>query len=182
MKLELFNLARKIHAINHQFGGIDQLNITDLPGQHKVPLINAASGIIPVASVSDSNPTNLENCTDGDWSSVTGTGSKVLGASGDIGRLTFTLPRYSIYLAAAIVGVWSTAGTVNVRFYSSIDLSTYVWSGLNAISKISTTESHCQTMPGILIGQSVQLVFQLNAAGTGNVKVYEFFAFDLAGS
>lgn len=179
MKLELFNLARKIHAINHHAGGIDSISIEGLLGQHKIPLINKAAGILPVATIWDTVPTSLENTTDDNWSTHTGTGQKILGAAGDVGHLTLTLPTYSAYLVFAILSLWSSASQLSVRAYSLLDGSTQSYSGINIMTKTITTETLAVTIPAIIVGTSFRLTVYANGACTANAKFYEIFAFDL---
>ena len=84
--------------------------------------INRLRGVVPVPSIWDVNPTNLERCTDGDWANQTGVGNKVLVGGGHYGQLLFDMgAAYSVLVRGKILIGNSDAGGIYVCLYGSED-------------------------------------------------------------
>ena len=157
----------------------NKLEISQLEIIRRIPLINAAFGILPVASFWDTAPTNLLNCTDNNLNSVTGTGTSTVGAAAIFGRLSISLPSSDIYLLGGKVGVWSSTGAITIRWESTPDGITSAFNGVAALSNISTTEQVLNIIPIIINGNIFNISFRAGSALTGNVKIYELWAFFL---
>jgi len=144
-------------------------------------VINRALGITPTVAGFGTDPTNLGNVTDNDWTTVTGTGSTTLGAGGDIGYLNFDLGAVRTVLVNAKVGVWRDAGTMNLYWYWSTD--GIAWKHTNHVvigSTTSAVEEIIWPLLGMLRTRYFRLRFYLSAAGTGNVKIYEVQALEFS--
>jgi len=103
---------------------------------------NVLRGVLGVASGWGTAPTNLANCTDGDFTTSTGTGSKVLGAAGVVGELVFDLQSSKTLLVGIKAGIWASVGSIQILVYSSEDnitiflirnaAATEIFEGVNA--------------------------------------------------
>lgn len=142
---------------------------------------NILRGVVPTASGWGTAPTNLANCTDGDLSTVTGTGSKVMGGAGDYGYVVFDLGSVKTVLVGFRVGLWSTSNTAsvyvdgspdNVTFYSTTNVNV---SNASAVELISDA-TNC----AILTCRYIRLRFNINGAATANAKIYEAMAYELS--
>lgn len=147
--------------------------------------INILRGIVPVASVWGTDPTNLQNCTDGDMSTVTGIGSKVMGGAGQYGQLVFDLGIIKTVLLAGRIGLYSTAATTTCNIQSSDDNITYTGLGTQGDTYFtagvtSGTEKIMDATYGlILTGRYAKLAFYVNGAATANAKIYSVMAYEL---
>lgn len=142
------------------------------------PVKNRLKGIIPTASTWDTAPTNLERCTDLNWDTPTGTGSKVMGAAGNMGFITFDMgAEYKVTLRGKI-GVWVTAALI----YIYVDIwdgtawvgnpnALYYWGPL--AETIGSWATHA------FKAQIFRLRFYVNNPCTGYAKLYEVQAIDL---
>ena len=147
-------------------------------------LNNVLKGKLGVASVWDTNPTNLINMTDGNVTTVTGTGTKVIIAAGDIGIVTFDLGSIKTVMVGARVGLWRSAGTIYIGVEVSddnINWIVYMIVTVGSYSQAASTaaESVRQLLTTIVTGRYVRMRAYLNGAGTGNVKFYEVMAWEL---
>lgn len=145
------------------------------------PIVNRAKGKLPVATVWDTDPTALANATDGDFDTVTGTGSKVVVGAAELGRITIDLGAvYNVHLRGKF-GMWSTAGNVSfVIFYSDDDVTYRYTTWLVPSTAIAQVAEY------ILFNQIefararyIRVTFLSNVAMTGYVKIYEVQAIDL---
>lgn len=171
--------ATLLHATQHEQFGSDDISIENLSGQHSIPLVNGSSAILPVASNWGTPPSSLANATDNDLATVTGTGSKVLGAAGQYGIIDITLPTSELYLVASKVGIWTSAGEARVYVQCKANGSTYTDSGNVMVRTTMASESVIYIEPVIIVGPDLRLIFYGSAAGTFNAKIYEIFAFAL---
>lgn len=140
---------------------------------------NILRGIVPVASVWDVDPTNLQNCTDGDFATVTGTGSKVMGGAGTYGYLLFDLGSQKTILFALRAGLWSTAGIVASYIDSSDDDITYRLSDRTLAYFSAAAEKITDSSAQILTGRFFRLRMSVSAAATCYAKIYEVAAWEL---
>lgn len=137
---------------------------------------NILRGKVPVASTWDTDPTNLENCTDGDIATVTGTGNKVMGAGGTYGVLVFDLGAVKTVLVSGLVGLWSTAGSASIFITSSLDNITYTTFSNSIVSLTSATELKAGLLSKIVTSRYVKVTFYASAASTAYAKIYELYA------
>jgi len=116
----LNNEVLKIVANALAWGNVDWSELTGKPStfppsSHGIDkhsqFVNRLADVVPVASIWDVNPTNLEYCTDEDWGTVTGTGSKVLGSAGNVGRLIFDMGTVYKVLVRGLVGIGNNYAT-----------------------------------------------------------------------
>ena len=173
------NAAPLAHKTQHQDGGSDEISITNLLGQHNIPLVNSALGILPVASGWDTAPTSLSNATDGDRSTSTGTGSKVLGAALAIGALSLTLPVTAPHLISLLFGAWSTSNGIKLIIDGADTLAEPGSSGIYLSNRSPNTEKIYCPLPFIINSNILNLYFESTGAGTHNIKFYEIYAFRL---
>ncbi len=141
---------------------------------------NVLRGLIPTASVWGTDPTDLQNTTDGNFATVTGTGSKIMAGAGYYGYLTWDLGRIATVAVAARLGLWSTAGTGTCYLNSSDDNFTYRLSGAYGESVTSAAEVIRETITKIVTGRYIQITFAVSAAATAYAKIYEVAAWELA--
>lgn len=170
----LESFARQDHVHNHPFLG----------GNFHV--YNRAAGIVPVAATWNVNPANLANSTDGDYATVTGNGSKVLGAAGYFGQLTWDLGAIYKIMVRGLIGLGNNfSGDDCVIFLSgSNDGATYTPVGLMYDGEVAR-EWIGNTVLNRWIGDHfmrcryVRLIWRGMAAGTWYGNVTELEAIDL---
>lgn len=144
------------------------------------PVKNRAKGKLPVATTWDVNPTNLANATDGDFDTVTGTGSRVLGAGGNLGFLTIDLGAvYNVFLRGKF-GMWSTVGNVFSYFLTSDDGVTYRQTSWYFVSRVLAQIAEYVSFTYVVFARAryIQVLFSGDVAMTGYVKIYELQAID----
>lgn len=147
-------------------------------GPQGPPLINVALGILPTASTFDTNPTNLDRITDGDFETVTGWGSKVVGSPSWIGYITIDLGSVKKLLMCARVGIYSTAGAIQVVQSCSDD-------GVNF--RVLTADCNQTSVTEVIVGtraffayaRYVRIGIYAGSACTGYARFYEILVFDL---
>ena len=142
-------------------------------------LNNILKGKLGVASVWDTDPANLENMTDGDLATVTGTGSKVMGAGGSYGHITFDLGSVKTVLVGGKVGIWSTAGNIYCVLEQSDNNIT--WNGDNgtALNYTTLVEQVSAFRTHLVTCRYFRLRFYVTAASTAYAKIYEVMAWEL---
>jgi len=148
------------------------IQVSDVPN-------NIFRGILPVAALFDTPPSDLPNVTDGDNATVTGTGTTALGASGLIGNVTIDVGTIKTLLIGSKVGIWSSAASVNVSILSSNDNAMYTSGSSIVASTTSVGENIVETLAKVLTGRYFKFNFSLSGAGTGNVKIYTINAWEL---
>jgi len=112
------------HGSSHENTGTDEISVEGLSGLLGDPqtpevhgidkhsqFVNRLADVVPVASIWDVDPTNLAYSTDEDWGTVTGTGSKVLGSAGNVGRLIFDMGAVYKVLVRGLVGIGNNYAT-----------------------------------------------------------------------
>jgi len=142
-------------------------------------LNNVLRGILGVASGWGTDPANLENMTDGDIDTVTGTGEKVMGGAGSYGYLTFDLGSIKTVLIGCRVGLWSSAGTAYFYPQESNDLATWRMLTTNVANITSATEKVVPVLSPVLNGRYIRFQFYVNTAATAYAKIYEVAAWEL---
>jgi len=144
------------------------------------PPINRLRGVIPTADTFDTNPSNLERCTDGDWNNPTGTGTKTTVAAGNIGRLFFDLGRVYNFHLRLKVGMWRDAGSLHLYIYHSEDGVTYRAASERPIATSAAAAEQIRFCHIEFVRtRYLRLDFYGTVAMTGNVKIYEVEALDL---
>lgn len=143
--------------------------------------INIFRGITPIAALFTTNPTTLSNTTDGDFSTVTGTGTKVMAAGGSWGTLTYDLGSVKTVLMGARVGLWTSASSCYIFFESSNDNITWTATGIedSVIQTLAAAEQISDSLSQILTGRYLRLRFHTYAAATCNCKIYEVYGWPL---
>jgi len=140
---------------------------------------NILKGLLGVAADWGTDPTDLENATDGDLAIVTGTGVTIKGAGGTYGTLTFDLGSIKTVLLSGRFGLWSTASTTRILAESSDDNITYRSDWTNLCDITTTAEKVIDSKATILTGRYARIKFHVNAAATANAKIYEVMAWKL---
>ncbi len=142
---------------------------------------NIALGITPTASNWDTPPSNLERVTDGDINSTTGVGSTTTSGAGTVGVIFFDFGRNVHVFCILWRRSWSDSADFNIIPYSSVDGSTYRRGGIEI-----TTGWH-NSDPGIPMpsrmfshyGRYLRLYCYANGAGTHNLIIHEFAAYEV---
>jgi len=137
-------------------------------------VINRLKGITPTLTGWGTSPAQLGNATDDDWSTSTTTGSKVLGAAGEVGTIDFDLGAPRSVLFFYKVGLWSTAGTMyTANRWSNDGVTWYSVSGYYTINVATTSEQIRMPIVEFIRARFVRIRFYVSAAATGYAKLYE---------
>jgi len=140
---------------------------------------NALRGILGVASGWGTDPTNLANATDGDIDTVTGTGEKVMGGSGNYGIITFDLGSVKTVMVGGRFGLWGTAGTQYIFPETSDDNITWHSAWYEMIRRAAVAEQISESYFMFMAGRYIRLRFYTNIASTAYAKIYEVMAWEL---
>jgi hypothetical protein len=184
--------AALAHASRHASDGADPVTlaesqVTNLVNDLAAKATNAnrIAGKTPVASVWDTNPTNLANSTDGDWTTSTGTGTKSMTAAGVFGQLVWDMGATYNVQVRGLVGIGhSTGGSVTIFVDFSTDNLNWTkaaqYYGQCLIEWINTTIAY-NLGPVFGRGRYVRLRWNCADAGTytGSGYVTELQAIDL---
>lgn len=146
---------------------------------HSLTPVNILRGIVPTASIWDTAPTNLANATDGDFATVTGTGSKAMSGAGTFGYITVDIGSVKTVLIGARIGIWSTAGNIYVNIDSSDDGVTYRAYPNSIALRSSTSELIIDIISSIVNGRYIRFQFYTNAVCTANAKLYEIMGWEM---
>jgi hypothetical protein len=149
--------------------------------------INRAYGITPTVSDWDTDPTNLSNTTDDDWSTVTGQGILTTSAQYENATIKWDLGATYTVKVRMKVAVWTNTGSFGGWLRSSTNDSTWDrtgrWSECLAGNNTSEEIYYCESF---IRGRYIRLaIFAATGAQTLNFKVYEFQAIefpDVSGS
>lgn len=143
--------------------------------------LSPAAPITPTVSGFDTDPTDLGNVTDGDLTTASATGSKVMGASGVYGYLIFDMGSAKNVIISAKVGIWSTASTTSAYLETSPDGTNWVTVGANTIRPAGTSAS--EVINSVLINgvhtRYFRIRFSVGAAATAYAKIYTVTAYAL---
>ncbi len=140
---------------------------------------NVARGITPTASGWDTPPSDLEKATDGDMTTSTGTGSTTTTGSGEIGRIYIEFGEEKSILFLPQFGFWTSGGgeRISAQVISEKNGST-MW-GETIGSTTGNNEQNEAIIPAYAHTKKIGIIFNLNAAGTGYVKIYEIIAVEV---
>lgn len=137
---------------------------------------NLLKDITPVATSWGTAPTNLNNITDGDITTASGTGFKTTTASGAVGAIIYDLGSVKTVILQAKMGIWTSSGSI-AAFIKSSDDSFNTEKDSFTIGTYTTTGELILHSPYIrLQARYIALKVQNNAAATGNAKIYHFEA------
>jgi len=157
-----------------------------LLAQNIRPTYNRLAGVTATFSTFDTNPSNPENMTDGDWTTETGYGTKSLaGVSGNFGNIYFDMGAPYPVLITARVDINRSSGDgsayciVNSKVLSE---DSYQSSGY-ANTGGKTTDTYYPFMPVFAYARYINLTFYTSSVTVNpsvfNVKVAEVMALQL---
>lgn len=166
-----------------EVGNDDEVKPSDWNKEHVVEgsLTNLLEDVLGVASLWDTDPSNLINATDGEPSNPTGTGLNTVGEAGTYGRVTFDLGSEKTVLIRAKVGVSASSGTVSLYVDPSDDGSIFDNTKNGLIGSVSGTSEVVvrQNLAVILTARYISLRFNASGAADCTGKIYEISAYDL---
>lgn len=141
------------------------------PPQGTYKAINRVLGITPTFTIFDTNPSNPERITDGDFITETGEGVKALGAPGIIGTMNFDMGSAHPVLIVAHMNVHrdSGDGTISVYVDYSPDGVLYYTCGAFSISGV-TTDTYYPFDPIFMYARYFRV--RVYASGTSVPSVY----------
>lgn len=140
---------------------------------------NVARGITPTVSDWDTSPSNLERVTDGDLSTVTGTGQTTLGAAGTAGILKIDFDRPVTGFVIPYFGYWTDGVTGRVYLDQYVNGSLY-YATLDFTNTGATTEQKKAGFVSYLTeSDAIRFRFYLSSAGTLYAKFYEVAVFEV---
>ncbi len=140
---------------------------------------NVARGITPTVSDWDTAPSNLENATDGDLSTVTGTGQTTMAAAGTAGSVRLDFSRPITGFVIPYFGFWTDG------VYCSVFVDQYVGgTGYYGADKIVGTSSTSEQKKAGYVtfltnADSIRFRFYLSGSGTVYVKIYEIAVYEV---
>jgi hypothetical protein len=138
---------------------------------------NLLLGQTPTLEVWDNNPTSPGNATDGVEANITGWGDKALGGAGEVGRFVFSFPDQKRVVAAARVGVKTSAGNISGKWQWSNDAAS--WSDISdSLSASGAAETLLFMQSRIVNAKYLRLTFSVDAAATGYARLYEAYALE----
>lgn len=140
--------------------------------------VNILRGIVPTASGWDTAPTDLANCTDGNFSTVTGTGVTTLVAGGAVGIVGIDTGRISVYLIHYFMGVWRTAGSVYFYVEASNDGVNWVLQSLRSDDVTNATEA-LRNVNRVVYGRYIRIRITNTDASTTNARFYQILGWEL---
>lgn len=150
---------------------------------------NILRGITPTASGWGTSPTNLGNITDGDVSTVTGTGSTNALAKADYGFITFDLGSIKQVMFGCRVGIWCASARDIILFAAGSDDNVTYRDTLNANgppaaivyrAAAPNAEEVVDSLINIINGRYIRIRFLVTgASNTANAKIYEAWAYEL---
>jgi hypothetical protein len=143
-------------------------------------LLDLARGkLVTFDGFDDANPNNLANATDGNYSTATGTGTKVMTGAGSVGSFILDLGEIKTVLVTARVGIGTTAGNISVFIDSSDDgiaYRTFVGSGNYTTL---TGDNIKPLVPALLNTRFIRLRVTASAAATCNANLRELMVFEV---
>ena len=140
---------------------------------------NLLRGVVPVASGWDTPPSNLENCTDGNISTATGTGQTVKGGAGDFGYLVFDLGSIKFVDVSLISITSSNTGNTAILIESSDDNNTWRSSYYASTLTITTTAALKPVLKVACMGRYIRIRYNLSAAGTATAIINNVSAVEI---
>ena len=143
-------------------------------------VINRLKGLTATLYNFTTDPTNLANITDEDWTTVSGTGVRICSGANEIAQLHYDLGAVRTVLLVAKVGLWASTGTISFIFLFSLDGITWVTtSGLNQIQISGTSESVRYAQTVLVRARYIGArILNGTAGATMSAKFYEFAALE----
>lgn len=153
---------------------------SDLPKFDIWPIKNRLKGVVPTQTVWGTAPTNLERVTDGDWASVTGTGTTIMGGAGNFGYLQFDMGAAYKVTVRGKMGLWATGPTlISTHLQYSDDGITWREMGGAWMYATSLAEYVIFSFELLAYARYLQIRFYVAGAATANAKIYEVEAVDI---
>lgn len=145
---------------------------------------NRLAGILGVASLWGVDPTVLARCTDGDWATPTGTGTKVLGAAGYYGQIDFDMGAvYNVIITMKLLYGNTIVGGGDVGIYLSISEGAGYYLCPGQFDPLADAWAVNFDSIVYLIAfaraRNIRLAWHGDGAGTWNGAVYEIEAIQL---
>jgi hypothetical protein len=145
----------------------------------KMQSVNILRGLTPIANTFDTNPSNLERITDGDLSTETGVGSKVMSGAGNFGYIKFDLGTPKTVLFGGRVSAHASTGTVNIFAERCDDDVNYTGFTSNIYTNSTNAKTIRGLLPVIMTGRYIQIRLNATAASTCSFSGFQLFAYDL---
>lgn len=153
--------------------------------------INRLAEVTPTAAVWGVNPSDLPNCVDRNWATVTGYGDKDVADSVEIGELVFDMgAAYTVHLIAKIGTHLAAAQTGNIRIATlfSTDGATYYYQlgyygdpaggGGAVIEYLNGVTEHIGFLNASGYGRYIKMSLWANSAKHFYARFYEAVALD----
>jgi len=142
---------------------------------------NILRGIIPTADATwDTTPTSLENTTDDNNTTTTGTGTKVVSGANPVGSIIYDLGSSKNVMVTVKCAAWTSAGAIRQTIDGSEDNITYVEGGNYTLSTAVTSESTVyQTPLSYASGRYIKVRTFVSQSATGNIKFYDVRAYEV---
>lgn len=143
---------------------------------------NRLKGLIPTLYNFTTDPTNLANVTDEDWTTVSGTGVRICTAGYEVVQIRYDLGSVRTVLLCAKVGIWATAGAVQVMFMHLVGFDWLLLSGWQPAVTVGSTSEYVCYCASILVRERYIGLQILNpdAGVTNSIKLYEFAALEFS--
>lgn len=126
-----------------------------------------------------SEPTDIENVTDGDMATYArNAGCKMAGA-GTFGFSVFDMERIGLWFVGGKVGLTASAGSAQAFVAGSDDGITYTEASVNSVAYTGTSEGIVSMYGAVVFGRYVKLSFVASVASVVAAKMYEVFAWEL---
>lgn len=143
-------------------------------------VINRLKGLTATLSNFTTDPTNLANITDEDWTTVSGTGVRICTSDGEKMWLRYDLTVVRTVLLVGKIGIWVSAGSIYLYFIYSLDgTNWYAVAERPNASFNSTSERVLFPFTNLVRSRYVGIYLQNDAATpTMRAKFYEFAALE----
>jgi len=138
-----------------------------------------ARGMLPIASTFDTSPPNLENITDGDVTTDSGEGSKVLAGAGVVGYISLDFGTPKTGLIMADVSIKSTAGACTGYAEQKIDGVWWTWGEIIAMGSHTTYDRDCHAPVFFANADQIRMMIYVNTAATATIKIHEMIALEV---
>ena len=139
---------------------------------------NILRGIVPSVNFTYGTgitvPTNLSNATDGNPSTVCGTGTATISGTGTVGMYIFDLGSINTVLFSAKLGLWSSTNGMSVYIDMSPDNTNWYQNSTNVGSFGWTAEGVISLLTVVGIGiRYIRIRITSGASATHNINLYE---------
>lgn len=153
----------------------DRRNVLRYPNG---PLSPAAPIVPTYTGFEDMAPTDLEKATDGDITTCTGVAQKILGYAAMGGTFVFDMGEVRTVLVGFILGVKTTAASIQIFIDSSDDNITYRNTAPVSNSTASTSKVIMNGLSPLLTGRYIRIRAVNTGAGTIDVEIYQCMAYE----